>query len=40
MFQFTHPERGATDYRLEVQTAIKSFNSRTPRGVRRLIPHV
>ena len=34
-FQFTHPERGATLRRSISIGKIWSFNSRTPRGVRR-----
>ena len=36
MFQFTHPGRGATSTIVSPADAIRSFNSRTPGGVRHL----
>ena len=36
-FQFTHPGRGATDLQTVNAYLAKSFNSRTPGGVRRVV---
>ena len=33
-FQFTHPGRGATPWREHPNPCVRSFNSRTPGGVR------
>ena len=35
-FQFTHPGRGATVKTLQMVLCLRSFNSRTPGGVRQL----
>ena len=35
MFQFTHPGRGATRVSIVGRSCLRSFNSRTPGGVRR-----
>ena len=34
-FQFTHPVRGATTHAVSLARCLRSFNSRTPCGVRR-----
>ena len=34
MFQFTHPGRGATHVHASSRLPLRSFNSRTPGGVR------
>ena len=35
-FQFTHPRRGATGLGVVLPAILRSFNSRTPGGVRRV----
>jgi len=37
-FQFTHPGRGATATNITTLTKTESFNSRTPGGVRLIVP--